>query len=255
MTLERPFKRTVRQLADGSYANSGHGNYVHHRDFARDAWHFKRGFQILDFELDDIFKYVEPSDANIGCFSHKIAGLLARICIEIEANFKAILKENGYEKAPSKLNMVDYAKADDSHRLSEYLIKFPVWTGPERVFQPFQSWLDANERKSPSWYVAYNAAKHDRHENFSASATFGNLVEAYCGLAVLIWSQFRDADSPGAFLLSVGSSHEEEAEGGFDFGPTERTLIKPPSFPENERYRFDWQQLKMQREPIAQYSY
>jgi hypothetical protein len=252
MSVSRPFKRTVRQLVDLSYANSGHGEYVSHPSFARDAWHYKRGFQIIDFELQDIFTYVEPADSNAPCFSHKIAGLLARTCIEIEANLKAILKENGYAKAPSKLNMTDYGKTENSHRLSKYEIKFPIWTGGSGTFSPFESWSNLSDQKSPTWYSAYNAAKHDRHENFSRSATFGNLIEAYCGLSVLIWAQFRGADSPGPISLSVGSTHDDP---GFDFGPMGRTLIKPPQFTIDERYDFDWQILKREDQPFDLFPY
>lgn len=250
--MPRPFKRVVRQLADGSYANSGHGGYVSHPNYARDGWHYKRGFQIIDADLQEIFTYVEPADANAPCFSHKIAGLLTRTCIEVEANFKAIMKENGYPKAPSKLNMVDYAKIEHSHRLSAYRIKFPIWTGSDDTYCPFESWSVTQGQMSPDWYKAYNAAKHDRHENFSQSATFGNLITAYCALSVLIWAQFRGADSPGPIMLSLESTPDDP---GYDFGPMGRTLIKPPEFPANERYDFDWRRLRTESDPFDCYAY
>ena len=51
--------------------------------------------------MEDLFSYVEPADNNKKTFSYKIQQLFIRVCIELEANFKAInllLSQNG-EKA------------------------------------------------------------------------------------------------------------------------------------------------------------
>jgi hypothetical protein len=40
MSISRPFRRTVRQLKDGSYANSGNGRYVLHPKYAIDPQHY-----------------------------------------------------------------------------------------------------------------------------------------------------------------------------------------------------------------------
>jgi hypothetical protein len=247
-----PYRRTVRQLVDGSFQSSGNGQYVEHEKYSVDAWHYKRAFQIIDAELAEIFTFVEPSTQNFQSFSYKISGLLTKICIEVEANLKAILKENQYAVAPSKLNMSHYAKVEKSHFLSKYVIKFAVWYGDGVDFQPFDSWIDLQNPTTPDWYRSYNAAKHDRHAQFASSATFKNMIEAYCGLAVLMWSQFFDADSPGHNTLSVGSVGGLP---GFEFGPTGRTLIKPPEIPESERYSFNWQELKGLPDPFIDFIY
>ena len=44
----------------------------------------------------DLFEYIEPADINLNVYSYKIQQLLARTCMEIEANFKAIFKENKF---------------------------------------------------------------------------------------------------------------------------------------------------------------
>lgn len=252
MSVTRPFRRTVRQLASGSYGSGGHWEYVRYPEYAADAWQYKRAFQIIDQEISEIFQYIEPSVQNFGCFSYRIAGLLARICIEIEANFRAILRENGYRVPPSKMTMLDYRKVEQSHFLSRYVIKLAVWHGGDVEFQPYLQWSSSACRGGPDWYQAYNSTKHDRHTHFSLDATFKNLLSAYCGLAVLIWSQFQDAEDPGPDLLSFGSSMLQT---GFAFGPLKRTLIKPPEIPINERYDFDWQKLRASTEPVQQFSY
>ena len=223
-----------------------------HPKYALDVWHYKRAFQIIEGDLREIFTYIEPSCQNFPCFSYKISGLLNRICIEIEANFKAILKENAYSRSPSKMSMADYHKVEASHFLSGYEMRFAVWYGQSVVFRPFSSWTKSDEATSPAWYKAYNSAKHDRHSSFAQSATFEHLLNAYCGLAVLIWSQFGDASSPGPFLLSLGKAIIYP---DFEFGPLDSTLIKPPVFPAADRYDFDWQQIGTDSDPFQSFPY
>ena len=97
--------------------------------------------------------------------------MLMRTCIEVEANLKAILTENGYSSG-SNLTMKDYCKVEASHLLSEYKILIPYWHGQRQIRTPFEAW--ATGGKLP-WYQAYNAAKHDRHVSFS-KATFDHLI-------------------------------------------------------------------------------
>ena len=95
MAITKPYKRTVRQLADGSYQRSGNGLYVRHAEYAQSPQHYLRAFQIVQKDLVELFDYVEPADANLSCYSHRILELHARCCFEIEANCTAILRENG----------------------------------------------------------------------------------------------------------------------------------------------------------------
>ena len=56
---------------------------------------------------------------NAVAFSYRIHALLMRTCIEVEANFKAILEENTFTPPPNRsLNMTDYRKVDATHHLS-----------------------------------------------------------------------------------------------------------------------------------------
>ena len=66
--------------------------------------------------------------------------LFIRTCIEIEANFKAILAENGYVRSGDDWNMTDYRKTEASHLLSAYLVKFPVDRAVNTPDSPFGTW-------------------------------------------------------------------------------------------------------------------
>jgi len=96
MAINRPYRRTCRQFVDGTYKGS---LYVKHPSFAQSPEHYVRAFLLILKDFQELFYYVEPADKNLSCYSYRIHALLLRACVEVEANCKAILKENGYSKA------------------------------------------------------------------------------------------------------------------------------------------------------------
>ena len=96
--LDRPYRRTCRQLDNGSYAEGGRYRYIEHPKYARDADKYVRAYLILQQDIQSMFEYIEPADQNKETYSFRIHALFMRICIELEANLRAILIENGYKK-------------------------------------------------------------------------------------------------------------------------------------------------------------
>lgn len=245
MAVTKPFKRTCRQFTDGTYADSGKWMYVVHPKFAKEPEHYVRAFELIQKDLHEIFDYVEPADENLNCYSYRIHALHMRTCVEIEANCKAILSENGYSRA-SDWNMVDYKKLEVSHHLSAYEVRLPVWQGTQSTRTPFAPW---NTGSTLPWYQAYNAAKHDRHDQFS-QANFRNLLDAVSGLVALLSSQFHTWDfSPtGAvhWLSGVGGPPQgfESAIGGYF------QVSFPTNWSAADQYDFDWQALKNDLDPF-----
>jgi hypothetical protein len=139
MPIDRPYRRTCRQFADGSYDEGGRSLYIEHPKFANSPQQYIRAFLLIQKDLLELFDFVEPSDKNLNCFSYRIHELHTRTCIEIEANCKAILTENGYAKS-GNLNMPDYKKLNATHRLSSYEIKLPLWHGTRGTRAPFLPW-------------------------------------------------------------------------------------------------------------------
>lgn len=115
MPLKKPYKRTCRQLLDGTYSNSGNALYLIHKDYATDPQHYIRAFLLLQKDFLELLDYVEPCDQNLPTISFRIHELLTRACIEVEANFTAILKENKYSKNPNDFNIEDYKLINFSH--------------------------------------------------------------------------------------------------------------------------------------------
>ena len=245
--ISKPYRRTVRQFVDGKYADSGRWRYIRHPKFAIEPEHYIRAFEVIQKDLMELFDFIEPADTNLQCYSFRVHELFMRACIEIEANFKAILMENGYARS-GDWNMTDYGKCEASHFLSSYEIKFPVWHGAQHTRRPFGSWSAGG---SLAWYQDYNAAKHSRHGNFWR-ASFSNLLDSVAGLVSVLSAQFWTEDfSPSAGVMALEGSWDglEGAIGGY-------FRVKfPNSWPTSDCYDFDWTKLESNPDPFANYPY
>ncbi len=186
--MKRPYHRTVRAFANGTYTG-GDQSYVLHPKFAQDLDMYVRGFLLLQNDLAELFEYIEPSDQNRRCYSFRIHQLLLRACVEVEANCRAILKENHYRKGEWTMN--DYKKINGSHHLSSFEVQLPDWQGTKKIRKPFEIWGSGG---GLSWYDVYNEAKHDRHNGF-AKATLDHLIDAVCGVVALLCAQLATAQN------------------------------------------------------------
>jgi hypothetical protein len=247
MPVDRPYRRTCRQFVDGHYSEGGRWQYVLHPKYAQSPEHYVRAFLILLKDLRELFDYVEPADGNLSCYSYRIHSLLLRACVEVEANCKAILTENGYRRS-GDWNMGDYRKIEKTHLLSGYEVLVPNWNGTGSIRKPFAAWASVG---SLPWYRAYNTTKHDRHERF-ADATFDQMLDACCGLLVLLSAQFETNDfSPEESVLTIEGRGDgmESGIGGFF------RVRFPNNWPIDLRYDFDWQQLKNEPDPFGTIDY
>lgn len=249
MGISKPYKRTARAFADGSYSNNAKWQYILNPMYAQSPGNYIRAFLLIQNDLIELFSYVEPADTNKATYSHRINELLLRTCVEVEANCKAILKENEYVKN-GYWNMSDYKKVEQSHFLSGFSIKVPNWNGQYAIRTPFRNWKSGD---ALPWYEAYNSTKHDRHDNF-CNANLDNLVEAVCGLAAIIASQFIVHDfSPAGEVLEINSGGPcdgfEPSIGGF-------LRIKFPSdIPEENRYNFSYDDINFEDNIFQMFSY
>ena len=92
MAIKKPFHRIYRPMVEGGYE----GNYQYDDCFAKDPTHYTRAFFMIQEDIKKLFRYIEPADTNLQTYSLEIYQLLLRTATEIEANFKAIFRENGY---------------------------------------------------------------------------------------------------------------------------------------------------------------
>ena len=262
--LDRPYRRIARPFVGGDYMRQS--QYITHAAFAISPERYVRSFTLILADLRRLFEYIDPSDANSGCYSFRTHELLMRASIEVEANCKAILSENHYApltkpksasatpkpRDQKSWNMKDdYSKIEASHLVSEFRVRVPQWAGNQNIRAPFGAWTGATPVSLP-WYQAYNATKHDRHINFS-QATLGNVVDAVCGVLVMLVAQFATYDfDPTSNPIGRGDE-------GTSFWPAHGyfTVRFPDSWPEAERYGFadNWGSLRTETDPFRSYPY
>ncbi|MCK1292526.1 hypothetical protein [Bradyrhizobium sp. 30] len=246
MPVAKPFQRNFRGIADGP--NSGYSSlaYILDRDYARDAEHYVRALTLIQDDLRSIFEYVEPSAECMSAYSFRIHSLFMRTCIEIEANFKAILAENNCSRSGRQLNMVDSRRVDATHHLSSML---PIWSGSPPTLRPFEQWRPLRGLPSPhgkgapiSWYQDYNTSKHDRHDAFK-KANLKNLILSVAGLLVIVTSQFGAHDFGAGTPAIVWSNGYQPMRASI--GELFRVNY-PTDWAEDEIYNFNWSDIKDQ---------
>jgi hypothetical protein len=137
--------------------------------------------------LQDLFKYVEPTTANLDVFGNKIRELLILACTEVETSWRAILEQNRSEKK-DRYTTNDYIELMEPLRLDEWSVELRDY--PDLgTFSPFMTWQAANPTQSLAWYEGYNAVKHYREVEF-AQASLKNLINAVAAVHVLQAAQW-----------------------------------------------------------------
>src|SRR2546426_354380 len=154
MPITKPYYRTIRQFVNGNYVVYPYNEYIIHPSYAANPENYIRAFELIQKDLLALFESIEPADQNLPTYSFRIHELLMRACMELEANFKAILKANTCSKPAGKLNITDYFKINKSHYLSDYEVRLPYWTGTTAVWKPFDEWI-VNASSTRPWSLTW----------------------------------------------------------------------------------------------------
>ena len=248
MPETRPYYRTVRCFVRSQNSGWSAWQYVHHPAYAVSPQRFVQGYLMIQKDLAHILENVEADDRNGLVFGYRLHELLMRTCVEVEANFKAILKANLFTST-RRWTMREYSRVERSHRLSEYQILLPTWRGSMGEFSPFSAW---NDQRPLPWYEAYNASKHDRHESL-VDANLQMLIQAIGGLNVLLTAQFNTEDysgSPDVLELGGSSVHKWQLALGGLF-----RIEHPKNWTDDQLYDFDWNDLKDLPDPFQKFDY
>lgn len=244
-----PYHRCYRPIRGTDGSSVEEHNYLVDHDYAKHPDKYVRAFLQIQQEMKTLFQYIEPGDNNLKTYSYQIQQFLIRICIEVEANFKAIFKENTYSKQEKNWNMTDYQKIDRSHRLSDYQITMPFWDGRNNSFQPFREWKESSRL---SWYTAYNTVKHNWAERLQ-EANLENLMNAFCGLFVVVTAQFKNQEYSALPCLVSADGYKSYYEGEFGIG--NMLQAKYPTWTEDEKYFYRHNYQNPQKIMFRKYDY
>lgn len=251
MAITIPYHRIYREFIERTNSGYSSANFMIDRKYAISPENYMRSFLLIQKDILNLFEYIEPCDTNLSTFSYRIHELFMRVCIEVEANFKAIFKENIFSKEERYWTIKDYRLINKSHHLSSYKAIYPVWKGDSNTFTPFESWIDSHILP---WYDDYNKCKHDRHSKMEL-ANLDNLLNSFTALFILLTSQFNTHTyEPGSILYSAGSNDDYYHEG--DFGIGDYLLVHyPKDWTDDEKYDFDWSVLKNEKLKYQHFNY
>ena len=105
------------------------------------------------------------------------------------------------------------------------------------------------------WYQSYNSSKHDRHNQF-VLANLDTVIDAICGLLVLLSAQFIDDRFTAASQFVGFGRYGALDNDGMTVAIGNFFRIKVPEWPEEERYElFDWGELERSGEPFRRFDY
>lgn len=261
MPVNIPFHRNFRGMKSGPNSGYSSWGYIEDQEYASNPSHYTRALLLIIEDLKSIFDYVEPSDEGREAFSYRIHALLMRTCIEIEANFNAILDANIFspDKKNANLSIREYRKVDTTHHLSSYEVILPMWNGEAPVIRPFEPWFAFRGQAAPKegiplpWYKAYNASKHSRQKAFKR-ANLWALIEAVAGLLIVVTAQFKTEtfDAGPTQLISA----QKDGYHPHEYSIGELFRIKyPDDWSESEIYDFDWSKLKLESDRFRKFDY
>jgi len=166
---------------------------------------------LLEADLSSIARVVTPSPTNLGAYGSQIRNLLILACTEVEAQWKGILRTNGY--AQQVLTTKDYVKLLGPLRLDAYSLRMFRYRDNAEI-SPFANWDATNPTQSLPWYAAYNAAKHDR-EISASQATLAHAISAVAAVCTLLAAQYgnryvRPAERPFFGITRLPHWHARE---------------------------------------------
>jgi hypothetical protein len=252
MAINKPYFRMVRQNTQKSgYLN----DYVIDPRNISDWSSPLRAFNLLVQDFKKICEYIDPNDDNLSVYSHRLYELYIRSCTELESNMKAILKANDYIKKvkgkkdnDKNWNIKDYKKLESVLKLSKYKVQLIFWNGGRGIeCDPFGN-LKKGASNNLVWYSEYNNVKHNREEYFH-KASLENVIESICGLFVVLFAQY------GAQVFNPYQEIESYCVSGNGLISHNSSIfrIQPPKWDENERYDFDWDELRNEKHPFKKY--
>jgi hypothetical protein len=136
-------------------------------------------FNALEEDVLRVTRFVEFSQENLETHSVEFVRLLLAIGSEVDVACKALIATYQPKAKPQTIDQYR------SHLLRQYPEIVDSVVECPRYDLKFQPWKDWENKKSPSWWRAYNNVKHSRILNFR-QANLDNVLNALAGLGVIM---------------------------------------------------------------------
>lgn len=181
-----------------------------------------RQVELLLHMLDQILRFVTPHVDNFTSFGPEIRSLLLLSSMEFEAQYRGVLAENSHRKfrgtastGKPRINIEDFCELAVPMRLGDrgVLLRRHPTLG---YIAPFSDWKAPKTPKSPEWYRAYNATKHDRRFN-EHQGSLGHAIQAVAAVCVMLSAQFGHDHVASNVILPLMDIGFPPAQGMSDY--------------------------------------
>lgn len=166
-------------------------------------------FRILEKDLEECFRYIEPSKVHFSVYSDEFAKLILVACSEIENALREL--STSIDKSKICNNLGDYRNVVISKYPYFPMIKICVARYGISV-APWENWATED---SPDWWKnGYNKIKHDRVGNPSA-ATLERAINSIAALEAVLLYLYKEKHGESS-MPSENAPHlmEPIEEGG-----------------------------------------
>ncbi|WP_122076980.1 hypothetical protein [Pseudophaeobacter sp. EL27] len=138
-----------------------------------DHWRY---LKVLDDDVSQLSRFIQPAEGNLNTYSLELARLLMIATQECDVLLKGICKGFGDD---SVRNEHGYRKV--IRQKSPLISGVSVRVDPfDLTFRPFESW---SNDETPDWWTANNKVKHQRTEHFEM-ANLRNVLSAISGVLI-----------------------------------------------------------------------
>lgn len=146
-------------------------------------------YLMLEQKILETRNYVEFCKKNFSTSSNEFGLLIIAIGAELDNFFKTYCKIPVKQRNSSKNNIKTYAKYLSSNYATIATEKITVLdTNPIIILSPFDKLNSSNQF---SWWVAYNAVKHNRYKSFK-DAKLVNAITILSALYLLEMKMFKN---------------------------------------------------------------
>ena len=148
-------------------------------------------YRNLERELLSIAEYIHVDDNQLGVYSMKIADLIVRCAIEVEAISKELYHQEGGTKEDEDLffDTDCLALLQEKWAVDKKIVEVssPIFYFEDEEHKILTPLHNAHKRGSSSshWQRAYQGLKHDRHKNLKEKGTLRNLISAMAAVYLL----------------------------------------------------------------------
>lgn len=160
-------------------------------------------FLALEDDLNQLSRYLEPTQANFNAYSLELARVLFAAASEVDVVAKRLCKQ---VKTTSKADNINQYKKEIMGRYPEIAgscVSIPKFG---LSLSPWEQW---GKDSNPVWWKAYNDVKHKRHTHF-AQANLKNTLNAVSALFALLLFFYKNEAHDGKLvpdprLFRIGS--------------------------------------------------